>query len=297
MSTVTILEQLCNQHDLSNRQGYADTYLEEVKLFRISNYEDVMPMLYNRGFIFIGKGRKTGKIGGIHFDNGPEQYLIVTTPQPIECETFVYDDQMLGIYIELNLSRLHRLVSKLQQISLNTMKSKSIPFSVVPSIKTDAIETAFQKLLEVMKDRVECAMLGESVLDELYFRILQEENAYVLHELCEQGSAFSKVSKVIEQIHDRLNEKISVDEMARMTDMSVNSFHRTFKEAFNDTPVQYIKKVRLNKARQYIVHEQMKAVDAAEQVGYESPTQFSREFKRYFGVPPSQADTLGYTSF
>lgn len=292
-----LLQQLCHQHELCQRQGYADTHLDEVKLFRISNYEEVMPMLYNRGIIFIGSGRKTGNIGGIQFENGPEQYLIVTSPQPIECESFVYEGQMLGVFVELNMSRLHRIVSKLQQLDSPAANTKPIPFSVISAQKPEVIEDIHQRLLKALINPVEIEMLGDALLDELYFRILQGEHGYVLRQLCEQGSAFSRVSKVIELIHDRLHEKVSVDEMAQKAGMSVTAFHRAFKEAFNDTPIQYTKKIRLNKARQYIVHDKMRTVTAAERVGYESQTQFSREFKRYFGVSPSQATKLGYTAF
>ncbi len=155
----------------------------------------------------------------------------------------------------------------------------------------------YARLLNALLDPVESEMVGSSILDELYYRILQSENGYILRQLCEQNSSFARVSKVVEYLHSKLNEKISIEEMAEMTDMSVNNFHRVFKEAINDTPIQYIKKIRLGKARQMILYNSMKAVDASYSVGYDSPTQFSREFKRYFGVSPSKVGTLGYENF
>ncbi len=98
-------------------------------------------------------------------------------------------------------------------------------------------------------------------------------------------------------MHTKLDEKISIEEMAKMAQMSVNNFHKIFKEALNDSPIQYVKKIRLNRARHLILYEGMKAVDASYSVGYDSPTQFSREFKRYFGVTPSNIGTLGYENF
>lgn len=140
-------------------------------------------------------------------------------------------------------------------------------------------------------------MLGDSLLDELYYRILEDTNGFVLQQLCEQGSSFSKISKVIDYIHKKLDQKISIEEMAELAGMSPNNFHRLFKEALNDTPVQYIKKIRLNKARQLILHENMKAINACNAVGYDSATQFSREFKRYFGASPGKVKELGYSDF
>lgn len=140
-------------------------------------------------------------------------------------------------------------------------------------------------------------MLYDELLNELYFRILQDTYGFILQELCAQNSSFSRISKIVELIHSKINEKISIDEMARLAGMSSTNFHKLFKEALNDTPVQYIKKVRLDKARQLILHENNKAIEASQKVGYDSPTQFNREFKRYFGVTPSKIGELGYSNF
>ena len=75
--------------------------------------------------------------------------------------------------------------------------------------------------------------------------------------------------------------------MAKLADMSVNNFHKLFKQAMNDTPIQYIKKIRLEKAKQLIAYNNMKVIEASNAVGYDNVSQFSREFKRYFGHPPS----------
>ena len=76
--------------------------------------------------------------------------------------------------------------------------------------------------------------------------------------------------------------------------MSVSVFHRTFKQVTTDSPMQYIKKIRLNKAKSLIVHQGTRANEAAYKVGYESTSQFSREFKLYFGVPPTEAKNIAY---
>ena len=295
---VQLLEKLCEIYGLNKRQGYADTYIKDVKIFKISSNEEMMPLLYNRGFSFIGQGKKVGYISDKRFEHGSDDFLIITSPQPIECETFIYEKNcMMGIYINLDISRLHRISLKLNQLTKYKYPKKEIPFSVVSNKRTLTIEEIYTKLLNTLFDPIESEMLYSSILDELYFRILQSENGYILKQLCEQNSSFSKVSKVVEYLHSKLDEKISIEDMADIADMSVNNFHRIFKEALNDTPIQYIKKIRLSKARQLILYNNMKAVDASYKVGYDSPTQFSREFKRYFGVSPSKINTLGYDNF
>jgi len=295
---IELLEKLCKLNGLTLRQGYADTALEEVKLFKISSNEEMMPLLYNRGISFIGQGKKVGYVLDRKFEHSSEDFLIITTPQPIDCKTFVYDScAMMGLYLNLNMTRLHRVGSKLNNLQQSKTPSKGVPFSVVSNQRTEEIEAVYHRLLIALTNPVETAMLGESILEELYFRILQSENGEVLRQLCEQESSFARVAKVVEYIHDHLEEKIQIEYLAELAQMSGNNFHRIFKEAMNDTPIQYIKKIRLSRARQLILYSNKKAVEAAYSVGYESPTQFSREFKRFFGVSPSKISSLGYENF
>ena len=123
-------------------------------------------------------------------------------------------------------------------------------------------------------------------------RYFQSSNGSILAQLCEKNSNISKISRVAEHIINNIDKKISLDDMARLSDMSINNFHKLFKQALNDKPVKYIKKIRLFKAKQLIIYNNMKAVDAAQKVGYESVSKFSREFKRYFGIPLSHIKNM-----
>ncbi len=295
---ISLLEQLCNNNELKNNQGYANTFIEEVKLFKISSNEEMMPLLYNKGFSFIGQGKKVGYISDKRFEHGCNDFLIITSPQPIDCQTFIYEQNcMMGIYINLNMVRLHKIIDKMNQFSNINECKKEIPFSVISNKRTNIIDEIYTRILETLLNPLDSLMLSEHLLDELYFRILQSENGYILRQLCQEDHSFAKISSAVEYIHKNLKEKIHLEDVAKIANMSVNNFHRIFKEALNDTPIQYIKKIRLNKARHLILYNKLKAIDAAYSVGYDSPTQFSREFKRYFGVSPSKIGTLGYKNF
>ena len=88
-------------------------------------------------------------------------------------------------------------------------------------------------------------------------------------------------------LEQNYNQEIDVDNLAKEVNLSVSSFYRLFKDVTSDTPVQYLKKIRLNKAKEMIITQNAKAYVAALEVGYQSVSQFSREFKRYFGVTPA----------
>jgi transcriptional regulator GlxA family with amidase domain len=96
------------------------------------------------------------------------------------------------------------------------------------------------------------------------------------------------VARVLKVMQDEYAGKLDVEKLAGKARMSASAFHRAFKEITSDSPMQYLKKIRLNKAKDFIVQENMKAYIAADKVGYESSSQFSREFKRYFGQSPAE---------
>jgi transcriptional regulator GlxA family with amidase domain len=105
----------------------------------------------------------------------------------------------------------------------------------------------------------------------------------VLYSLAMHSGAFSQVERVLKIMQSGYAGKFEVEQMANTARMSASAFYRAFKVITSDSPLQYLKKIRLTKARDLMVQENMKAYLAADEVGYESPSQFSHEFKRYFG--------------
>ena len=283
------LTKLCELYGLDKKDGFSDTYIDEIKLFKVSSNDQLMPLLYKKGFSFVGQGKKIGYINDIKFEHGSTDYLVITSPQPVECETYILGEQeLIGIYVNLNMARLQRVVRKFSKFFNTESRNKEIVFSITCNIKTDVIQQIYLRLITVLENKSEANMLCDGLLDELYYRILQSNNGTMLEQLCQENSNISKISRVTEYIVHNIEKKISLNDMARLADMSINNFHRLFKQALNDTPIQYIKKIRLYKAKQLILYNNMKAVEAAEVVGYENTSQFSREFKRYFGIPPSK---------
>jgi AraC-like DNA-binding protein len=130
-------------------------------------------------------------------------------------------------------------------------------------------------------------VLGKGLVYELLFRILCGENAAVLYALAMKNTNVAKIEKALKLIHSSYNSAMNVDSLSALVNMSPSAFHRAFNDVTTSSPIQYIKKIRLTRARDLLLEQRVRVSEAAIHVGYESAAQFSREFKRYFGNSPS----------
>ncbi len=141
-------------------------------------------------------------------------------------------------------------------------------------------------MLRTLDDPVETALPGESIIDEIYYRILSDEQDGALKILLRQQGQIQQISKAVEHLNENLNKNVPVDELAGLVGISSSGFHKKFREVRHLSPLQYTKLIRFNKAKTYIM-EGKNVSEAGYMVGYNSPAQFSRAYKRQFGVSPS----------
>ena len=141
-------------------------------------------------------------------------------------------------------------------------------------------------MLESLSDLLDAAFLRDAIVDEIYFRMLTGERGGELHYLLQQRGEIQRISKAVEYIHQNLDQPVSVEKLAEMVHMGQTSFFENFRKVMHVSPLQYAKSVKLSEA-QKLIKEGKKANEAGYMVGYNSPAQFSREYKRHFGFVPS----------
>ena len=165
----------------------------------------------------------------------------------------------------------------------------SQPQAMQATALDDALGEATARLLESLRSAGDARILGPQIVREIIYRVLLGKLGQNLRVLAAPESHFGQISRVLNRMHTDYSRAYDMAMLARDAGMSVSTFHARFKAVTSSSPLQYLKNVRLHKARMLMVQEGVNASGAALRVGYESASQFSREFKRLFGDGPAAA--------
>jgi AraC-like DNA-binding protein len=272
-------------NELATREGIHPTVIEGVKLMRAGRPLPRSAVLYEPGIVIVGQGRKRGYLGDQVYTYDAHNYLVLSVPLPFECETEASPEcPMLAASIRVDLAMLTELLMKME--GAHHAPPPSMPEGMY-STKLDArLSEAAVRLLECLRDPAEARILGPQVVREITYRVLCGRHGGALRAAAALHSRFGQVNRALQRIHAEYALNLSVEDLAETAGMSASAFHQNFKAVTTTSPLQYLKTIRLHKARMLMAHEGLRAGVAAERVGYESASQFSREFKRLFGLSP-----------
>jgi AraC-like DNA-binding protein len=151
---------------------------------------------------------------------------------------------------------------------------------------TPELADAFGRLLRTLGSVSDVKVLAPSIVREIHYRLMDSRFGVRVRQLGVVGSKTQRIGKVVEEMRKDYAIPLKVTELARMVNMSVSAFHEHFRVVTNMSPLQYQKHIRLQEARRLLSTQSTDAASVAYQVGYESPSQFSREYRRLFGAPP-----------
>ncbi len=270
-------------------EGMNRTALDTVITYRASAPEQCKKMVYEPMIVLGGQGQKQGTLNGQRYTYSAGNFLAVLLPMPIEVELVeaTPDKPFLATYIRVDLQRMAALALKIDRVANQPPKPAPVNPSGIFSapLHENLLDPAI-RLLKVLGQPTDAALLGDAIVDEIYYRILCDEQGGSLTYLLQQRGQIQRVARAVEYIHQNLDEQVSVEKLASLVNMSSSGFHKSFKEVMHSSPLQYAKSIKLFHAQTYL-HEGKNASEAGHLVGYNSPAQFSREFKRHFGVSPS----------
>lgn len=269
---------------LAPSEGYTLTPLAGVRFLRSDRPLASTPVLYEPGIVIVCQGRKRGLWADQVYLYDAQHYLAVSVPVPFTMETDASaDEPLLAIYISLDFTVLAALALQLDEL---TESARGAPVGMFSTPMDDALAQSVLRFLEAMRSPVEAVLLGPAIVREIYFRVLSgEQGASMRAALASQGQ-FGKIAKAVRRIHGTFGERLTVERLAREAGMSIPTFHAHFRAVTQNSPMQYLKSVRLHQARLLMLRNGKTASAASIEVGYESASQFSREFKRFFGLAP-----------
>ena len=236
-------------------------------------------------FAIVVQGEKKLSLNEEIFQYGVAQCLVMSVDLPLSvCMIEAKPDQpYLGLKLRLDPAQLCEIIAQTNPDV--DKKENSVRGWCVSDASPSLIDCAIRltKLLDTPQD---IPFLAPMIIREIYYRLLTDQQGEAVRQVATSGSNMQRIAEVIKQIKAEFTKPLRVEELAEQANMSAASFHRHFKAVTSMSPLQYQKQLRLLTARQMMLAEAIDATQAAYRVGYESTSQFSREYSRMFGAPP-----------
>lgn len=265
-------------------EGYNLSALDDVRFLRSNRPLHRVPVLYDPGIVIVCQGQKRGYLGDEVYLYDAQHYLVVSVPVPFTMETDASEaEPMLAVYLRLDFTLAAQLMVALDDFP---ELIEAQPRGMYSSPMDDRLSESLLRFLQVMSVPMDAQILGPALMREIYYRILTGEQGGSMRAALNRQGQFGKVARAIRKIHGGYHQHLDVETLAREAMMSVPSFHAHFRTVTDTSPMQYLKSTRLHQARLLMLRSDITAATASAQVGYESASQFSREFKRFFGRTP-----------
>ncbi|MEA5601993.1 AraC family transcriptional regulator [Nostoc sp. UHCC 0252] len=301
MVTIKIINQVINQSAIAHQcqelaalvtrhtdgkgDGFHKTAIEQLEFQRESSASTSLQGVCEPILAILVQGKKEALLGEETYRYSAAQYLVVSVDLPLSA--FIVEatpeQPYLGFKLNLDPRQLCDIITA--QTSVIREKKNSVRGLFVSTIDAPLLDCAMRltRLLDTPQD---IPILAPMIIREIYYRLLMGEQGGAVRQIATSGSNMQRIAEVIKLIKADFTKPMRIEELAGQASMSSSSFHQHFKKVTSMSPLQYQKQLRLLEARRLMLAENSDAANAAYQVGYESQSQFSREYSRMFGAPP-----------
>jgi AraC-like DNA-binding protein len=264
--------------------GGHDTAIPGLQLLRLDEPGALLPARYEPGLVIVLQGRKQARLGGQTLVYDALHHLVVSVTmlplsQVIEASR---DRPYLCVRLQADPREIGSLVTASPETLAPAMPAQGLELARTSPELLDAT----LRLLRLLKAPKDAPVLAPLVLREIYYRVLTGELGPRLRQLSVADSHAQRIARAIDLLKRRFAEPLRVEDVAKAAAMSPSSFHEHFKQITTMSPLQYQKQLRLHHARGLMLGQGLDEAEAGHRVGYESASQFSREYRRMFGAPP-----------
>jgi len=275
---LTSLEKLIARHCAS---AQTQTAIPRLILTRSEAPTALSSAIYSPLLCVLASGTKRILLGRQEYRYDAEHYLIASADLPVR-------GQALTACSALTLMLDPAVVADVLLALPPTSAREAAPAALAVSPLDGELTDALARLVRTLDRPADIPVLAGLIEREIIYRLLLGPQGEMLRQLAAPTSHLSHIKRAIAVIRDRYDEKVRIDELARAAGMSVTSFHRHFRAATNMSPLQFQKRIRLHEARRMLLSSEADAAHVSLDVGYESASQFSREYRRLFGTPPAR---------
>ncbi|OOV96677.1 MULTISPECIES: AraC family transcriptional regulator [Pseudomonas] len=237
--------------------------------------------------VLVAQGEKQLWVGGEGYPYDTSRFLVTSLDIPANSEVLAASPEQpcLGLTFKLDLRMLAELIA---QGGLPPVRERAVMKGVGIGTVTDGMLAAFARLVALLDEPEAIPVLAPLIQREIHYRLLKSDQAGRLRQICSVDGQGYRIAKAIDWLKLNFDAALRVEELAARVQMSAATFHHHFRQLTAMSPLQYQKWLRLNEARRLMLNEHQDVSSAAFKVGYESPSQFSREYSRLFGVPPKR---------
>ena len=272
-------------------EGLNDSPVDGVCVYRTDSVMPRTPVIYDPCLVIVAQGCKRGYLDDHVFEYNSSSYLACCVPVPFDVEILEASPEQP--FLALGIPIIASEIGDLQmQIDDSDLPDEDLPYAVDTSPLQGEMLDAVARLIGTFDSASNANVLGPLIRREILYRVLTSEQGGAMRAVVQRRSHFRRIGDVMRTIHDDCAQPVTTADMMRIAGMSKTTLHKSFKAVTAMTPLQFVKSVRLHQAKALMLNEGLSASTAAYQVGYASASQFSREFKRFFGLPPSEVGKL-----
>ncbi|WP_248928880.1 AraC family transcriptional regulator [Paenibacillus hamazuiensis] len=277
------LALLIRRHAPSN--GIHRTAVPSLTLMHAARLSEPLESVYKPSICVVAQGAKIATLGDETYRYDPSTYLAVSVELPIIGRIIEASPEIPYLSLKLSFD-----TDVILDIVKETKRPDFVPAEVSRGITVNrtspALLEAIVRLMQLLNEPEDVSVLAPLVIREILYRVLQGKQSALIHQFAIIGSHAHSIAQTIQLINRQYDRPLAIEQLAKTINMSTSAFHKHFKRVTTMSPLQYQKTVRLQEARRLMLTESVQASDAAFRVGYESPSQFSREYARMYGRPP-----------
>jgi AraC-like DNA-binding protein len=261
------------------------TAIPDLSLFRRDEPSDPISGVYEPSICLVAQGAKRVLLGDDTYVYDPQHFLITSVHLPtiVQITEASPEKPYLGLRLMLDQREILQLMA---DSNLPPPRTQQTGRGMATGEVTLPLVTAFLRLIDLLAEEKDVPILAPIIQREIIYRLLVGDQGARLRLIASAGSQSHQIARAIDWLKVNFTQPLRIDDLAEQARMSTSTFHHHFRSMTALSPLQYQKQLRLQEARRLMLAERVDAANAAFQVGYESPSQFSREYNRLFGAPP-----------